>query len=55
MCRPLAVANVAKAIHVGTVQSKGFEAEGGRRWVNFGSKREEGGSGEGERRGWEVV
>jgi hypothetical protein len=56
MCSPLAVAKRAKAIQVGMVHNSGLElAGGGDRWIRSGLTREEGGRGEGERRGWEEV
>lgn len=52
MCKPLANANWIKAIHTPSVQRSGDElVGGGERCLRFGSTRELGGSGDGERSG----
>lgn len=56
MCIPLASANRAKAIHIEIVHRSGEEDNGGGvRCVSLGSMRDVEGSGDGDRRGCDVV
>ena len=51
ICKPFHHMNLKNTIHVEIDQKNGLEEAGGRRCVSLGSTREEGGRGEGDRKG----